>query len=261
MQTVGPLQVGERAAGEPQREPQQLIVQRPLLAQSRQHTLAHVVERPAGELVVQVVGGLDELRRDRPLRRCRWSSATPDCRASPHHEDVVAAERHELDALEDRVGVGRRDGEADVSRHFRQHVRRARQQIVDERRVAGLLPQPRLDARGVLARRAWPRAADRRRSGSRGRSARGRPRCAAATRSPSPRAERGRCESWRTTRPGRRAASAPRTPPARPSRCTRGSAQRECAAYGQTAQEMSYTCAEPARTPILCPLAVALIEC
>ena len=61
-------------------------------------------------------------------------------------------QRHELDALEDRVLVGGRDREADVARGLGQDVRGGRQQVVDQRRVADLLPQPGLDARRVPGR-------------------------------------------------------------------------------------------------------------
>ena len=62
--------------------------------------------------------------------------------------------RHELDALEHRVLVGRRDREADVPRGFRQDVRRRRQQVVNHRRIAGFLAQPRFDPAGVPRRPA-----------------------------------------------------------------------------------------------------------
>ena len=41
-------------------------------------------------------------------------------------EDPVASERHELDAVEDRLGVGGCNREANVSRNFGQHVRGTR---------------------------------------------------------------------------------------------------------------------------------------
>ena len=110
-------------------------------------------------------------------------------------------------------GIGRRDGKADVPRHFRQHVRRARQQVVDERRVAGLLAQPRFDTGGVLA--GPPRLEQQVdvEAVARDRSARGRLRCAAATRSPSLRVAPARCGWWRTTAtaPARRVSAAEAT--------------------------------------------------
>ena len=65
-------------------------------------------------------------------------------------EDAAAAERHELDALKQRLRVRRRDREADALAGFRQHVRRRRQQVVHQRRIAGFLPQARFDRRRVL---------------------------------------------------------------------------------------------------------------
>ena len=56
------IEVLERAAGEPQRQAQQLIVQRPFFFEALDHAGAHLIERASGEFGVEEVRGLHELR-------------------------------------------------------------------------------------------------------------------------------------------------------------------------------------------------------
>ena len=68
-------QLLERRLRQPQRARQQLVVERSLLLQPREHGLAHVEQRQAGELGVQVVCRLHQIVRPQRLRRRRRPSA------------------------------------------------------------------------------------------------------------------------------------------------------------------------------------------
>ena len=136
----------------------------------------------------------------------------------------VELERDELDAIEHGRLVRRPDREPDVARRLRDDVRDLRQHGVHEaaRRCRGAAAPRR---RSPSAPSASTRAAGRRRSGTRGRSGCVRPRYAAAGRIPRPRAGRGCCARWPTTRRARRRRPATTTARARPTRCTRARAR------------------------------------
>ena len=145
--------LGERRARQPQRASQQLIVERAVLLEPRDHCLAHVEQRQAGELGIEVSGrlrqivGPQELLRVHHLLRHLISARDDD------DEDARAVERHELDALEDRrMAVGHR--EAHMPCRARDDARDAGQQIVHQRRRAGVLAQLVLDVRRGTCRTA-----------------------------------------------------------------------------------------------------------
>ena len=115
-----------------------------------------------------------------------------------------------------RCAAGRRSSVPPIAKPTccdgaRHHVRDADQQVVDERRTLGLLPQLVLDDGGRTRRLAALEQQSRRTRDSRGRSARGRPRCAADGRSRRPRVARGRCGWSPTTRRARSRARASAT--------------------------------------------------
>ena len=104
----------------------------------------------ARKFCVEVVRGLHELRDVDRFADVHGFLRHLVAARDHDDEDAVAAQRHELDALEQRLRVRRRNGKADALARFGQHVRRGRQQVVHQRRVAGFLPQPRFNRRDVF---------------------------------------------------------------------------------------------------------------
>src|SRR6187200_1840853 len=85
----------KRRMRQPQRSREQLVVQRPLLTQSLLHCLAHLQQRKAGELGVQVSRRLCEVVGTQ--RFTGVNDLLRDLIASRHHdnEDLRAIQRYE----------------------------------------------------------------------------------------------------------------------------------------------------------------------
>ena len=116
----------------------------PIHFEPRQHRVAHVEQGQAGELDVQVVGGAHQIVGvERGLDVDRLLG---DLAVACHHDDehALGAERHELDALENRAFVGRH-GEAHHAGGAGDDVRHVGEEVAHERRALGLLSQPDLD--------------------------------------------------------------------------------------------------------------------
>ena len=158
---------------------------------------------PQQRHVVERLVGVDHLVRDLPAGR------------DHDHEHALASR------LTKSMCRSRTDGPAGAAR-TRRDARRAT--VPATRSPAGRRPcrpaQPRLESRAAAATACATRAASRRTGGSRSRSARVRPRCAAGARAPAPRAAPGCCARSPTTARARCARPATPTTPARPARCT-----------------------------------------
>ena len=133
---------------------QQLVVEQPLLVDALEHRLARAVERQPGELGVQVVGRLRAGRRRRAARRCRSTFCiTWPPRATMTTSTRVALSGTNSTRSKTAASCAGRDGEADVARGLRQHVRDLRQHVVEQRtggRRAAAAP-----------RRRWPSRVER----------------------------------------------------------------------------------------------------
>ena len=137
-------QLLERGPREPQRARQQLVVERALLLEPREHRFAHVEQRQPGKFGVQVVGRLHEVVRPQVLAGIDHFLRDLPAARHHHHEDAGSAERHELETLQhgDRIAGKRKPDVAGGARH---EMRHAGEQILDERRTLSLLAQPMLD--------------------------------------------------------------------------------------------------------------------
>ena len=119
---------------QPQRSREQLVVQRPLLTQPLLHCLAHLQQRKAGKLGVQVSRRLCKVVGTH--RFTCVDDLLRDLIASRHHDDqdLRAIERYELDPLQ-HCRLVSREREADVLGGTGHEVRNRGKQIVHERRL------------------------------------------------------------------------------------------------------------------------------
>ena len=117
------LEVLERRAGQPQRQPEELIVERAFFLQALDNAGSHLIQRPAAELRIQVVRCLDQFRAVHGFADINGLLRDLVPAGDHHDEDAAAAERHELDPLEQCLRVRGPDGKPDAVAGFRQHVR------------------------------------------------------------------------------------------------------------------------------------------
>ena len=134
----------ERGVRQAQRAFEQLVVQRPLLTQPLLDRVAHLEERQAGELRVQVSRRLSQIVRTDTFAGI--DDLLRDLVAARDHDDqdLRAVERNELDALQ-HGGIVGREGKAHVPGGARDQMRDRRQQVVHQRRLHGLPAQLLLD--------------------------------------------------------------------------------------------------------------------
>jgi hypothetical protein len=139
VERLGAGELLQRGLGQPQRACAELVEERPLLAQAREHGLPHLEQGQPAELRVEIAGRARQVVG--PHRLAGVHHLLGDLVAPRHDDDehLRAAERDELDALQDGRVAGR-EREAHVPRGPRHQVRHARQQAVGQRRALGVVP-------------------------------------------------------------------------------------------------------------------------